>query len=713
MAVLQTLRTKAAGLLIGILGLALLAFILSDLFSSGNAWYTKFKDNAFSVDGDVVTTKAYADRIEAYENFEKMRQRMMTGQANLDEYALAQIRENVYQQMVKEMMLDDQAAKLGLTVTTDEMNDMAYGANISPVLYNIGFFTDPQTRQFNRSALTTFLNDINTDIENTPNLSDEAKIQILESRQVWHFIENMMKYQRLEEKYTALLSRTIMVNDSEVKQSYADSKNMADIAYVVERYSTLPDSTVQVSDKELKALYDQRKNNYKLNTNLRKVSYFIKDVLPSEEDYDVVAKEMDMVKEKLMTTENTALVVNEYSSESFADAYIAVSSLPADVKTFVQSASVNDIDGPVRNEQSYVIYKLLGKTVAPDSVSIQFIPIMAQSFDQTVVNHIADSLLDLVKKGKDFEELGQEMAPGTNLGQPIWATELMLASAGINKECFAASKGEILKLNIQGQTQLVRIADKTKPVAKVKLAVIQLPVIISDKTQNIIDNELNQFISENGTSDKFDTEAQNKGYNLISNATVYPSEPMLNQTQGSRQVIHWAFNEEVGSVKKFDLTDKRIVAIVKQDIPKGYMPLSELNEVLKSELIRDKKAEKMIADLKGKNLSSLDAYSQSVEAKVDTVNFVTFQTNNITGLGYEPILNVYSKSGQLNKLEGPVKGEAGVYALSVINNTEDTKELDVEAEKAKLSQNTYYLMMQSISALVDKMNVEDNRVTFW
>ena len=118
----------------------------------------------------------------------------------------------------------------------------------------------------------------------------------------------------------------------------------------------------------------------------------------------------------------------------------------------------------------------------------------------------------------------------------------------------------------------------------------------------------------------------------------------------------------------------------------------------------------MIEQLKSKNLSSLDAYSQEIGSKIDTVNFVTFQTNNISGLGYEPVFNIYSKAGQLNKLEGPVKGESGVYVLSVVKKEEDNKEFDAEAEKAKLSQATYYLMMQSISALVEKMEVVDNRV---
>lgn len=706
MAVLQTLRTKAAGLLIGVLGLALLAFILSDLFSSGNAFYAKFKDKAFTVNGDVVTTKAYADRIEEAEIFEKMR----TNNSSLDENAMAQIRESVYQQMVKEMMLDDQAEKLGLTVTTDEMNDMAYGANISPVLHQLGFFTNPQTGQFDRSALTMFLSEINADTEGMP---DQQKAQVLELRQIWKFIENMMKYNRLEEKYTALLSKTISVNDLEAKTAYEDSKNMADMAYVVKNYSMIPDSTVQVSDGELKSLYEKRNDSYKLNVDLRKVSYFVKDVLPSEEDYDVVAKQMEDVKSKLSTMDNPALVVNEYSSDPFIDAYIAVSSLPVDVRAFAQTASVGDIDGPMRNEQSYVIYKLLGKTVAPDSISIQFLPIISQSFDDQVINHIADSLLTVLKKGKDFGELAQEIAPGSNAGEPVWVNEFMLANAGIGKECFAAAKGDILKLSIQGQTQLVKIADKTKPVSKVKLAVIQIPVIISDKTQNAIDNELNQFIAESGTADKFDTDATNKGYNLISNTLISSSDPFIANVPGSRQVIHWAFNEKNGTVKKFDLSDKRIVALVKQDIPSGYMPLSEVKDYLKPELIRDKKAEIIMKELKDKNLSSLSAYSVEL-GKIDTVTFVTFQTNNISGLGYEPVFNVYSKVGQPNKLEGPLKGERGVYVLDVLNRTEDNKAFDAEIEKTTILQNISYLLrMQTTSVLMDKMKVEDNRVTFW
>ncbi|WP_029905017.1 peptidylprolyl isomerase [Prevotella sp. 10(H)] len=702
MAALQKIRSKS-GLLVGIIAVGLLAFVFP--WGEVGTFINKMRDKAFVVDGTVVTTKEYSDKIAEWESFQKI----MSNQNSLDEFTTSQIREMAYQQMVKEKMLDEEADKLGLAVTSEELNDMVYGNTVAPILYQIPFFVNPETRQFDKAYLMQFLSDINQD---PGALQEPARSEIMARRQIWAFIQNMMKYQRLEEKYASLVAGSVLVSDTEAKAAYEDSKNVANIAYAVQRYTTMTDSTVQVSDKEIKDLYDLRKNNYKLDTELRKVSYFIKDVIPSDEDYAAIEEEMNKAYEKLKTSDNTAAVLSEYSS-NYVDAFMAVSGLPADAKNFVQSASVNDIYGPVREGQSYIMYKLMDRTNAADSIKLQIIP-LPQGLDAKTSAHIADSLQAVIKGGKDFGTVADEVLPGSNGGELGWVNEMMLASAGIAKECFAAAKGQVLKLNISGQTQLVRIADKTNPVPKVKLAVIEMPVIISDKTQNGIDNELNQFVSENGNLDNFDEAAQAKGYGIMSNAVISPSEMALGQATGTRQVIHWAFNEKVGSVKKFDMSDKRVVAIVKKEITGDYMPVSEVASALKQELLNDKKAEKMIADLKSKNISSLDAYAQAMGGKVDTVNFVTFQTNNLSGVGFEPMMNVYSKLAQVNKLEGPVKGKAGVYVMDVTSKTEDNKEFNEEQTKQTLKQSSFYqLMSQAVAVLKNKMKVEDNRVRFW
>lgn len=720
MAALQSIR-KRSGLLVGIIAVGLLAFVLpwNEITMSIN----KSRDKAFTVDGEVIPTKDYADRIQQWENFQKT----VTNESSLREEVSSIIRELTYQQMVTELMLDKQAEKLGLAITASELNEVVKNPNFGFALQNLrlfinpntgslegiaSLFANPQTGQYDSSLFNQFLTYINTPI--SQGMPAQTAQDILAKKDMWSFIERMLEYQLLQQKYSILVAGTFLPTTTDAKAAFEDSKAQADIAYVLQPYTTIPDSTIskEVSDKEIKALYDQRKNSFKLDTELRKISYFVKDVIPSTDDYEIVAKEMTKAYDKLVSAENPANVVSEYSAVPYTDTYLSLSTLPLDVKSFVETAAIGQVSQPERSGQAYIMYKLIDKAVAADSIKIRIIP-LPQGLDSKVATHISDSLLNVVKGGKDFATLADETMPGSS---SLWVTEIMLSGGGNDfaKKCFNAAKGEILNLTANGQTQLVLVEDKTNPVQKVKIAAVQIPVIVSDKTQNGIDNELNQFVAESGTLEGFNKAAQAKGYNLFSEVVVSPAEMNLNGVSGSRQVIHWAFNEKKGTINKFDLSDKRIIAIINDEIKGDYMPLSEVSPLLKAELIKDKKAAKMIADLKAKNLTTLDAYAQALSSKVDTVNFVTFQTNNISGIGFEPIMNVYSKLGQINKIEQPVKGNAGVYILDVISKTESTNTFDpVQAKQIVRQSNYYQLASQAISALKGKMNVKDNRVVFW
>lgn len=712
MAVLQTIRTKAAGLLIGTLGLALLAFILSDFFSSGNAFFNKFKDKAFTVDGTTVTTGEYQKRVEEWITYTKYR----TGQNSLDGDADVQLREEVYQQMVLEMMLDSQAKKLGLSVTQQELNEMFTGVNIYQAITNVQefpWFANRQTGQFDRAMLDQFIADVNAPAP----ADEEGRADQLIKQQIWHVVENTIKYRRLTEKYAFLLANGVLVSETEAKASYEGQKNTANIAYVLQPYTAIADSTIKVDDKEIKALYDKRKNNFKLNSEVCKISYFIKDVVPSEEDYAAVENEMKAAHEKLVSTSDPAAIVAQYSAEPYADVFFPVSGLPLDAKSFVESSAIGDVYGPVRDNQSFIMYKLVDKTIAVDSLTVQMIPVPEPYSETSATASVADSLINVIKGGKDFAVLAREINPNPQAGLAQKVSELDLIRFGIDGEkSIKAANGEVLKLSYAGgqYTMLLKVVSKDAPVSKAKLAVIQMPVAVSDKTQSLIDNELGQFIAQSGNLQDFDKAAMEKGYGLMSNTLIYPSQPNISNAAGTRQVIHWAFNEEKGAVKKFDMSDKRVIAIVKEVIDAEYSPISQVSDILKAEIIRDKKAEKMIADLKAKNLASLDAYAQTLATKVDTAKFVNFQTINISGLGNEPIFNVYSKVGQINKLDAPLKGLRGVFALSVIDKTEDSRPYDSAQTKSMIFQSMYYQnAQQSLGALQLKAEVKDNRVRFF
>ncbi len=709
MATLQKIRDKGT-LLVIVIGVALLAFVLGDLLTSGSTLFGRAQDKAFVVNGEVISTKEYADKITEFEEFQKM----VSGQSSLDENTSAQIREAVYQQMVRQRMLDHQTGKLGLTVSKEEINDLVHGEYISPVLQQLPFFVDPQTGMFSRTALVDFINTINMA---SPNSEEQSIVNQYKS--LWLFIEEMVRTQRLEEKYISLLSGAAITNDAEAKFAFEMSQQSADMAYAVQSYFTIPDSAVMVTDQEIRAYYEKHKDAYRLDAPLVKLSYFSKQVLPSEEDYAEVEAESRVAFSELQNSQNPAAVVADYSQVPYRDVFMSETTLTPDQIEFVRTASPNDIFGPVREGDSYQIVKLIDKTVAPDSVHFRMMSIPGSSIvgQDSIVTRFTDSLYTVIQGGQLFADVANSLNPSSNGGDVGWAREIDLASFGAEMvdAVFNTPVGELVKLSLPGQQIILQIEERTQPVNKYKVALIDMPVIASEKTSNNIDNELNQFVSTPEVGSKFNDLAAEKGYMVMPNITVSANDFTLAQIPGSRQVITWAANEKKpGSVKKFDFTNLRVVARVDQFIPAGTTPLSEVSTGIRSRLLNEKKAEKIIADLKGKNITTLEAYAEEMNSRVDTVRFVSFNTQNITGLGYEPVLNAVSTYAPLNSMVGPLKGNMGVYVSQVTARTQGSESYDDKAQKqSMMNEKAYRLQMQSVEVLKDKLGVEDNRFRFF
>jgi len=711
MATLQKIRNKA-GFLIAVIGIALLAFILGDLLTSGSTLFRKSQDKVFEVNGKVISTEEYFTRVTEWENFQKL----MSGESSLDENASLQIKELVYQQMVKEFILDNQAKKLGLTVSKEEINDLVHGENISPLLQQLPLFVDPKTGIYDREALTNFFTAINTPPES---LKPEERALVQQYKSMWLFIENLIKYQRLEEKYRTLLSSAVMVNDMEAKTSFDLSQQNADLTYVVQNYYTIPDTLVTVEDSEIRAFYEKHKKNFKLNSPIAKITYFIREIAPSDEDFaEVEAQAMEAAK-KLAESTNPSAVVADYSETPYRDVYLAANELTESQLSFVSSANIGDMYGPVREGNSFQIYKLIDKIVAPDSVRLRMIvvPTSGASEQDSLVRHFVDSVFTVIKGGKPFAQVANELNPQSNGGDAGWVREIDIASVGNDfvQTIFSMPVGEVRKISVPGQSIIVQVEEKTKPVTKYKLAVINMPVVVSERTSNNVDNELNQFLSLPDVGKKFTELAKQKGYAVVPNYTISSTDFSIAQIPGSRNVIQWAFNEkEKGAVKKFDLTNLRIVARLDNVIPAGTAPLSEVATVIRNQLVRDKKAEKIITELKSKNLSSLADYAEEMNTRPDTVRFVNFNTRNIAGLGFEPVLNAYSAFAPLNKLMGPAKGNMGVFVVNVDNRTQGTETFVPKMQKNKIQgEIAYRLQMQSMEVLKDKLAVKDYRYRFY
>lgn len=709
MATLQNIRNKGP-LLVIVVGVALLAFILGDLLTSGSTFIGQARDRAFVVDGKVVTTQQYADKITEFEEFQKM----ISGQTSLDETTSLQIREAVYQQMVRDQLLSSQSDKLGLTVTKAEMNDLVHGQSISPILQQLPFFVNPETGLYSRPALMEFLNVINT-----PSPSPQEQALVDQYRSLWLFIENMIKTQRLEEKYVSLLSNAVMVNDLEAETSFSLSQQNANIAYVMQSYFTVPDSAVTVTDKEIKDFYNKNKHNYKLEAPLVKISYFTKEIVPSDEDIAEIEQEAQTAFAMLRDTDNPATVVSDYSQSPYRDIYMAANMLTPSQLDFARTASAGDVKSPTREGDAFQMYRLIDKTTAPDSVHLSMlaIPDATMAGQDSIVTNFVDSIYNEIRDGNSFAEVADALNPSSNGGDVGWAREIDLLPFGKDfvEAAFNASVGEPMRLSVQGQQVIFQVEERSRPVEKFKLAVINMPVLASEKTSNNIDNELNQFITAEDIGPRFNELASEEGYMVMPNMTYSANDFSLGQIPASRQIITWAANEKkMGTVRKFDLTNLRVVARVDEVIKSGTTPLSEVSESIRMQLLNEKKAEKLIADLEQQNLTSLEAYAEAMNSRIDTLNFVNFATQNITGLGFEPAINAASSFAPLNTVTGPMEGNMGVYAVSVLNRSEGSATYDATEQKEMImNDNAYRLQMQAVEVLKNELGVEDNRYRFF
>ena len=712
MATLEKIRSKA-GLLVLVVGVALFAFIIGDFLNSGSTYFRQSQEKIAEVDGVVIKIQEFQNRVDEMNEMYKMQ----TGSTSLPEEYQTQIRQSVFDGMVQEIVLNEATSDLGLTVSPEELFDMVQGENISPMIQQMQMFVNPQTGAFDKAALLNFLKTIDT--ENIASYPADQQAQLLQARQFWMFWEKNIKRQRLEQKYTTLLSKAVSANKLDAKDAFDASAVSSDMVYAMQSYSTIPDSTIQVSKSEIEKLYNQRKELFKQKES-KVIKYISVDIRPSQEDYDNASAEIEALKKELATTTRVADLVAENSEIPYVDAFFSENALDPEMKQFVKTAAVGDIYGPVFENDKYRMFKLVDKTVAPDSVNVSHI-MLANTGDEAAVQAKADSLLTVLKDGGDFAALAKEFSvdqAAERGGELGWFTEAT-ALRGVNEDFkntvfSTAVNGYAIVKSAYG-THIVKVTDKTANVDKYKVADIDMTVSPSTKTYGNIYNELNQFISKNRDIDKLDDAAKEAGYNLLSNVTVTTNDQVLGTIRNSRPVIRWAFQNGKGSISEiFECDNKFVIAAVQGTLPEGYCSLESVTPMLRSELVAQKKGEQISQALAAKNLTSVDAYAQAMGASVDSVKFVSFSTRRIAGIGVEPKLNAMVSLAQKGQVSAPVAGNNGVYVFDVYAQNKESKTYDEAAEmKALDASNMYRFSIQAIQSLVNKADVEDNRIRFY
>ena len=265
---------------------------------------------------------------------------------------------------------------------------------------------------------------------------------------------------------------------------------------------------------------------------------------------------------------------------------------------------------------------------------------------------------------------------------------------------------------------LNRKAMKNKAVA----AIIKKEIRFSDDTYSKAYNRFSQFVTQSQASlADLQKHATKFGYTVQDLNDFATSSHTVGNVGGSgiRDAIKWIFEAKEGQVSQlFEAgkeNDHLLVLCMTKIHPQGYRPWddAQVKEILKREVIRDKKAEMIMAKLKGVNSI---AAAQAKGAKVSTVNQITFAAPafiQATGAAEPALSGAVAATAQGKFCSAPVKGNAGVYVFQVVKKQMRPGKYNEEQQIQMCRQRAMQYMGNFMQDLVFGAGVVDNRYLFF
>ncbi len=711
MAALGKIRKRGVALVI-IIGLGLFAFIAEEAFRSCEATKNQQRQQIGEVLGNKINVQEYQALVDEYQEVLKMTQ----GIENLSEEQLNNLKDEVWNSYVNEQIIASEAGKVGLTVTDEELqNIMKEGTN--PMLLRSPF-VNQQTGRFDVTMLTKFLADYKKNGSNPQVAESYQKIY-----QYWQFIEKQLRQQTLAQKYQALIGNSLISNPVSAKMAFDAQNQETDVELASIAYTSVNDNDVQVSESDLKAMYESKKELFKQMAETRDIKYVSFQVLASAADRQALMATMKEAAEKLQSGASPAEVVRKAQSQfSYTGIAATKRAYPSDIAAKLDSMSVGQTMGPfeTKSDNTLNVVKLLSKVQMPDSIEYRQIQVGGATIEEA--RKTADSIYTALKGGANFEELAQKYG---QTGDKQWLTSAMYENSNTMDEesknylnsINTLAVNDVKNLEFTQGNIVIQVTARKAMVDKYDVALVKHTIDFSKATYSDAYNKFSQYVSENKTIEDLEKNAAKFGYQVQERKDMFNSEHNVVGIRATREAMKWIFDAKEGQVSPLyecGSNDNLLVVALTKVHPVGYRSLNDVQDLLKQEVIRDKKFEQIKAKFAG--VADIAA-AKAKGARIDSVNQITFSAPvfvQATGSSEPALAGAVASLKQGDFSKALIKGNGGAYLFRVIKKAQrEGATFDAKAVEKSLGQRAQQAAGRFLQELYQKANVVDNRYLFF
>ncbi|MDT7941761.1 MAG: peptidylprolyl isomerase [Bacteroidota bacterium] len=688
--VIQKIRNKA-GLAVGLIGLSLLIFILTDLLQSN-----QFFQELIWGRSDVV---ARIGNVELkYAEYSKLYERSVRNQAPEDPLAQEQLKNALWQQLLSDKLYEIETEPWEMNVSPEEIADMLYGERPHPIVMQI-FSQGEQIYERER------VRQIIQQASNDPQLSAQLRE-----------LEDYLIKVRLREKYEALLKATAYVPTSlAAYQNRLDNTDM-DFNFLAINYSAIADSLVPVSESELKRYYADHKEEFRLREPERVLRYVVFYKEPSAEDtLEALTRAQELREAFQNATDNYAFAAanSDIPPDSTLKRWSDLSKVLQD-----SIQAVGQVIGPYAHPSGFAVAKV--DTIVRDTqplYQVRHLMIM-KGLDSVAARKKADSLYRVIRPD-NFAELVNQFSED-------WQTRFASGELGwygpegrFGKAFYEAlKKAPIGKITgVIASEQGYHIVEvRSREDRRVRVYEIVKEVVPSSKTISAIRQKAQQMALH--AEKDFDGAAQAAGQNIRISPALRPSSSSLPGIYGISELLRWAFSQKKPGAFSgvVELENAFVVAqIVKADEP-PYRSWEAVRDLIEPKVRNQKKAQLIRQRLEGKG-NSLDELKAAFGpgAYTSRSQNALYGSVAVPGLGLEPKVLGVAAALKENALSPLIEGTNGVYKLQLTRKTippEATPDMAKSYSAGQSATLSNQLIQRFQNAMTERLEVKDYRYRF-